>query len=57
MPDWVVTCSLNVEFFSVDSTDLVPGDIIEIPRDGCHMLCDAVLLRGNCIVNESTLTG
>ncbi|KAH9285429.1 putative cation-transporting ATPase W08D2.5 [Echinococcus granulosus] len=45
------------KFFSVNSTDLVPGDIIEIPRDGCHMFCDAVLLQGNCIVNESTLTG
>ncbi|KAL5972016.1 putative cation-transporting ATPase 13A3 [Taenia solium] len=47
----------NPKFFSVSSTDLVPGDIIEIPRDGCHMFCDAVLLQGNCIVNESTLTG
>ncbi|KAL5111345.1 putative cation-transporting ATPase [Taenia crassiceps] len=47
----------NPKFFPVSSTDLVPGDIIEIPRDGCHMFCDAVLLQGNCIVNESTLTG
>lgn len=45
------------EFSSVNSIDLVPGDIIEIPRDGCTMFCDAVLLKGNCIVNESTLTG
>ncbi|VUZ51202.1 unnamed protein product [Hymenolepis diminuta] len=45
------------KYFSINSTDLVPGDIIEIPRDGCTMFCDAVLLRGNCIVNESTLTG
>ncbi|VDM31789.1 unnamed protein product [Hydatigera taeniaeformis] len=45
------------KFYSVNSTDLVPGDIIEIPRDGCHMFCDAVLLQGSCIVNESTLTG
>jgi P-type E1-E2 ATPase len=35
----------------------VPGDVIEIPRDGCIMQCDAVLLGGNCIVNESMLTG
>ena len=37
--------------------DLVPGDIIEIPANGCTMLCDAVLLTGNCIVNEAMLTG
>lgn len=41
----------------MDSTELVPGDILEIPRNGCMMHCDAILLSGNCIVNESTLTG
>jgi len=35
----------------------VPGDVIEIPRTGCIMQCDAVLVAGNCIVNESMLTG
>ena len=39
------------------SNTLVPGDIIEVPRHGCIMQCDAVLLTGNCIVNESMLTG
>lgn len=33
------------------------GDVIEIPRRGCIMHCDAVLVSGNCIVNESMLTG
>lgn len=42
----------------VISTELlVPGDILEIPTHGCIMHCDAVLLTGNCIVNESMLTG
>lgn len=41
----------------VDSWKLVPGDIIEIPVLGCRMACDALVLNGNCIVNESTLTG
>ncbi|GLV46341.1 anne boleyn [Carabus blaptoides fortunei] len=42
----------------VISTELlVPGDILEIPTHGCIMHCDAVLLAGNCIVNESMLTG
>lgn len=36
---------------------LVPGDVLEIPSTGCVMLCDAVLLTGNCIVNEAMLTG
>ena len=37
--------------------NLVPGDLIAIPADGCTMPCDAVLLAGTCIVNESMLTG
>ncbi|KER31611.1 hypothetical protein T265_02125 [Opisthorchis viverrini] len=45
------------DFIQVDSTELVPGDLIEIPRKGCVMHCDAFVLTGNCIVNESTLTG
>ncbi|KAH8860141.1 putative cation-transporting ATPase 13A3 [Schistosoma japonicum] len=44
-------------FKEVDSVSLVPGDIIEIPHNGCLLQCDAVLLAGSCIVNESTLTG
>ncbi|XP_070207558.1 polyamine-transporting ATPase 13A3-like isoform X2 [Littorina saxatilis] len=47
----------NDEFHDVSSEDLVPGDVIEIPRRGCIMQCDAVLISGNCIVNESMLTG
>ncbi|VDP27397.1 unnamed protein product, partial [Soboliphyme baturini] len=39
------------------STELVPGDIIVIPSGGCTVQCDSVLLSGNCIVNESSLTG
>ena len=41
----------------IDSIDLVPGDVIEIPENGCLMACDAVLVAGTCIVNESMLTG
>jgi len=46
-----------VEFDTVCSETLVPGDVIEVPRQGCVMQCDAVLITGNCIVNESMLTG
>lgn len=39
------------------STELVPGDVILIPANGMIMPCDAVLIQGTCIVNESMLTG
>ena len=39
------------------SENLVPGDILVIPPQGCDMHCDAVLLSGMGIVNESMLTG
>ncbi|XP_060532708.1 polyamine-transporting ATPase 13A3 isoform X2 [Cylas formicarius] len=42
---------------SVSTELLVPGDIMEIPSHGCIMHCDAILLTGNCILNESMLTG
>ena len=39
------------------SLDLVPGDILLVPRDGLEMPCDAILLENSCVVNESSLTG
>uniref|UniRef100_A0A8D3CKU1 P-type ATPase A domain-containing protein n=1 Tax=Scophthalmus maximus TaxID=52904 RepID=A0A8D3CKU1_SCOMX len=39
------------------STELVPGDVIIIPANGMIMPCDAALIHGTCIVNESMLTG
>lgn len=45
------------EFADVSTTELVPGDVIVIPQHGCTLHCDAVLLNGHCIVNESMLTG
>ncbi|XP_014295273.1 polyamine-transporting ATPase 13A3 isoform X2 [Microplitis demolitor] len=45
------------EFESISSSELVPGDIIELPRHQGTVMCDAVLLTGHCIVNESMLTG
>jgi len=40
----------------INSTELVPGDVIEIP-ELTSMPCDLALLTGSCIVNESMLTG
>ncbi|XP_069105845.1 polyamine-transporting ATPase 13A3-like [Argopecten irradians] len=53
----VTVCRDNGVYEEISSEDLVPGDVIEIPRHGCIMQCDAVLTCGNCIVNESMLTG
>ena len=39
------------------SSDLYPGDVIEIPRTGLRVPCDCALISGNAIVNESMLTG
>ena len=41
----------------VSSEQLVPGDVLVIPRGGMTMPCDSVLLTGNAIVNEAMLTG
>lgn len=41
----------------VSSKDLVPGDVLLIPREGCVLPCDAVLTGGSCLVNEGLLTG
>lgn len=41
---------------NIESTELVPGDIIEIPEN-CILPCDITLFTGSCIVNESMLTG
>ncbi|CDO92419.1 unnamed protein product [Kluyveromyces dobzhanskii CBS 2104] len=42
----------------VSSSDLVPGDLFEISDPSLTVLpCDAALISGDCIVNESMLTG
>ncbi|XP_026870310.2 LOW QUALITY PROTEIN: cation-transporting ATPase 13A2 [Electrophorus electricus] len=41
----------------VSSVELVPGDCVIVPSEGLLMPCDAALLAGECMVNESMLTG
>ncbi|XP_053185560.1 polyamine-transporting ATPase 13A3-like [Scomber japonicus] len=53
----VSVCRGDKDVEQAMSTELVPGDVIVIPGNGMIMPCDAVLLRGTCIVNESMLTG
>ncbi|XP_065653337.1 polyamine-transporting ATPase 13A3-like isoform X2 [Hydra vulgaris] len=52
--------SLSTSFIKVifkSTKELVPGDILVIPAKGMELPCDVVLLKGRCVVNESTLTG
>jgi len=43
---------------TLSSTELVPGDVVLLPvTGGVSMECDAVLVEGTCVVNESMLTG
>lgn len=40
------------------SGDLVPGDVYEVSDPSLSQLpCDSLLLAGDCIINESMLTG
>ena len=41
----------------VETRDLVPGDVLLLPPQGCVMPCDVLLLTGSAIVNEAMLTG
>ena len=43
-------------FKEVDSSELLPGDIVIVPESR-SLPCDLVLLTGSAIVNESMLTG
>jgi P-type E1-E2 ATPase len=43
---------------SVSSQELVPGDVFEFSDPSLNQVpCDCILLSGDCIVNESMLTG
>ncbi|QLQ79504.1 hypothetical protein HG537_0C01510 [Torulaspora globosa] len=55
-------CEVRVfreEFWThVNSSELVPGDVYEVSDPALSILpCDSILLSGDCIVNESMLTG
>lgn len=46
----------NSTLINLDSSELLPGDIVIVPEGKC-LPCDLVLLTGSAIVNESMLTG
>lgn len=39
-------------FENISSKELVPGDLIELPKHQATLVYDAVLLTGQCILNE-----
>eukprot|EP00002_Diphylleia_rotans_P033447 TRINITY_DN7112_c0_g1_i1.p1 TRINITY_DN7112_c0_g1~~TRINITY_DN7112_c0_g1_i1.p1 ORF type:complete len:1215 (-),score=179.41 TRINITY_DN7112_c0_g1_i1:162-3806(-) len=53
-------CEIKVQRFGepfvVSSGSLVPGDIIEL-QNNMKVPCDLILMNGECIMNESSLTG
>ncbi|GAB0092078.1 Cation-transporting ATPase [Sergentomyia squamirostris] len=55
--DWVAVRRDDGTTERIETRLLVPGDVLEIPVTGCQMTCDAVLLSGNAIIDESMLTG
>ncbi|CAN3376596.1 hypothetical protein DIURU_002655 [Diutina rugosa] len=54
-------CEVRVwrnEFWKqVPSTELVPGDVFEVDPSLSVVPCDALLINGECVVNEAMLTG
>lgn len=44
------------EIKTIDSVELVPGDIMYI-KSGLDLPCDSIQIKGECLINESNLTG
>lgn len=42
---------------SIDTSLLVPGDVVRVEANADIFPCDAVLMSGSCLINESMLTG
>lgn len=41
----------------IKSDQLLPGDLVNIVRSEHNIPCDILLIKGSCIIDESTLTG
>lgn len=46
----------EVVYRPINSDKIVPGDVILVP-EGHKIPCDAILLHGECVMNEAMLTG
>lgn len=55
--DYVKVCRANDIYEDVESSQIVPGDIVVVPTFDSVLQFDGILINGNVIVNESMLTG
>lgn len=55
--DYVKVCRGKDHYEDVESSELVPGDIVVVPTFNSVLQFDGILINGNVIVNESMLTG
>jgi len=55
--DHVKVCRGKDEYEDIESSELVPGDIVVVPTFNSTLQFDGILINGNVIVNESMLTG
>uniref|UniRef100_A0A8C9EVX5 Cation-transporting ATPase n=1 Tax=Pavo cristatus TaxID=9049 RepID=A0A8C9EVX5_PAVCR len=53
----VTVCRNKEGFQELESRHLVPGDMMVLKEGKALLPCDAILISGQCIVNESMLTG
>ncbi|XP_071898310.1 probable cation-transporting ATPase 13A4 isoform X3 [Anas platyrhynchos] len=53
----VTVCRNKEGFQELESHHLVPGDLLVLKEGKALLPCDAILISGQCIVNESMLTG
>ncbi|GCC22791.1 hypothetical protein chiPu_0001181 [Chiloscyllium punctatum] len=53
----VTICRKGGGYEKVPSSELVPGDVFIVTGNKQVLSCDAILIHGGCIVNESMLTG
>jgi cation-transporting ATPase 13A2 len=54
---FVKVCRGKENYEEIDSSQLVPGDIVVVPTFNSVLQFDGILINGNVIVNESMLTG
>lgn len=55
--DYIKVCRGNDQYEEIESSQLVPGDVVVVPTFNSVLQFDGVLINGNVIVNESMLTG
>ncbi|XP_055580031.1 probable cation-transporting ATPase 13A4 isoform X5 [Falco biarmicus] len=53
----VTVCRNKEGFQELESHHLVPGDMLVLKEGKTLLPCDAILISGQCVVNESMLTG